>query len=102
MYTTIQLDKSRNLRYGMKALHLIEKTLGKTMSKFDFDDLSQYDIAVFVWAGLVHEDATLSPELVMDIIDDHASIEHVVEAMSKALGESFGNSETGKKRAAKR
>lgn len=102
MYTTIKLDKSRNLKYGMKALHLVEKTIGTKISGVDFDNLSMNDLAVFVWAGLFHEDTTLTPESVMDLIDEYSNIEVVLDAMTKALNESFGNSETGKKRAAKR
>ena len=36
MYYPIQLDKSRNFRYGMKALDLIEKKMGKPFFKDRF------------------------------------------------------------------
>lgn len=97
MFTPIQLDKMRNFRYGMKALHLIEKTLNTRIAKIDFDNLSQYEIAVLVWAGLSHEDAALNPEIVMELIDEHASIGAIFESMSNAFAGAFENGKEGKK-----
>lgn len=97
MFTAIQLDKSRNFRYGMKPLHLIEKTLGVKIAKLNFDDLSQYELAVIVWAGLVHEDSSLTPDRVMDLVDEHSNITQVAEVMGKSFQASFGIGEEGKK-----
>lgn len=97
MYTPVQLDKARNFRYGMKALHLIEKTLDIRIAKLDFDDLSQYQIAVIVWAGLYHEDVTLTPDAVMDLIDGHSSITEIAQIMSQAFQDAFASGKEGKK-----
>lgn len=88
----------RNFRYGMKALHLIEKTLNVRVAKLDFDDLSQYQIAVIVWAGLSHEDAALNPEIVMELIDEHSSIMDIATVMATAFSDAFGSG-SGKKQA---
>ena len=37
----IQLDKMRNFKYGMKALHFIEKKLKKPISKIDMEIIYQ-------------------------------------------------------------
>ncbi|MEH7391773.1 hypothetical protein [Bacillus sp. JJ1474] len=90
MYTPIELDKTRNLRYGMLAISKIEKKFKKTISKIDFEDLSMEDTATIIWAGLVHEDSKLTPEKVMQLVDDHSNIKDVVETMGKAFQDSMG------------
>jgi len=40
MYTPIELDKIRNLRYGMKAISQFEKILGKNLAKIDMENLT--------------------------------------------------------------
>lgn len=90
-YTPIQLDKIRNFRYGMKAISMIEKKLKTTVSKMDFDSLSMEDTATVIWAGLVHEDKNLTPDKVMDLVDEHSNIQTVVEAMGEAFSGAFSN-----------
>lgn len=93
MYTPIELDKVRNLRYGMVAISKIEKKFKKTISNIDFNDLSMEDTATFIWAGLAHEDDKLTPQKVMELVDQHSNIKTVVEAMGKAFQESMGEVE---------
>lgn len=89
-YTPIQLDKVRNLRYGMRALDMVEGQLGKALSEVDMSKLTTRQLAVFIWAGLAHEDHDLSPDKVMDLIDEYSDIKVVSEALGKAIQESFG------------
>jgi len=89
-YHPIQLDKMRNFRYGMKALHLIEKKLKKPVSKIDMDNLTMEDAATLIWAGLQHEDKDLTPEKVMDLVDDYSDIQTVLTAMGEAFAGAFG------------
>jgi hypothetical protein len=90
-YTTIELDKSRNLRYGMVALMKIEKKLGKPFSKIDFENEMNYEeIATVLWAGLVHEDTSLTVDSVAELIDEHSDIQTAVTAMGEAMQEAFG------------
>lgn len=97
-YTPIELDKMRNLRYGMKAISLVEKKLGRPIAKIDMDSLTMEDSAILVWAGLVHEDPDLTPDKVMDLIDDYSSLQTVMETVSVALTDAFGDGgDTGKK-----
>jgi hypothetical protein len=96
-YTPIKLDKVRNFRYGMKAVSVIEKSLNTNVSKLDFDNLTMEDTATIIWAGLVHEDKDLTPDKVMDLIDDHSDIQTAIETMGKAFNEAFsGNGKKGK------
>lgn len=100
IYTPVKLDRMRNFRYGMRALHLIEKTLGITISKLNFEDLTQHQLAVLVWAGLYHEDKGLSPDIVMDLVDDHSNITDITNVMSEAFSASFGAASEGKTKTA--
>lgn len=85
-----KLDKVRNLRYGMMALSLFEETTGKEMTSMDFNRVSIKDLGTIIWAGLYHEDKDLTPETVMELIDEHSDIEEASEAMEKALDGAFG------------
>ena len=93
MYTPIQLDKTRNLRYGMKALSLIEKKLKRPIAKIDMENMSIEDMAVFIWAGLVHEDGSLTPDKVMDLVDEHSNMVTAFETMNEAFNSAFGSGE---------
>jgi hypothetical protein len=97
MFTPIQLDKARNLRYGMKAIHLIEKNLKSNISKIDLENLTMEQLAVILWAGLHHEDSTLSPDRVMDLVDDYGGVNHAVEIMGQAFADSFGGDNQNEK-----
>ena len=81
----IELDKPRNYKYGMRALDLVEKKLKKKMAKIDMDDLTMEETATFMWAGLQHEDKSLTPDKVIDLVDEHSSYTEAVVEMSKAL-----------------
>jgi hypothetical protein len=97
MYTPIELDKIRNLRYGMKAISLIEKKLNvKSISKLDFNDLSMEEIATVIWAGLEHEDKDLNPDKVMILIDEYSDFETIAEMMGKAMSDFFQKKKSNK------
>jgi len=89
-YYPIQLDKVRNFRYGMKALHLIEKKLKKPISKIDMENLTMEETAIIIWAGLHHEDKDLTPDKVMDLVDEYSNIPAVMQAMGEAFAAAFG------------
>jgi len=89
----LQLDKTRNLRFGMKAMSLIETALGVKISKLNLSDIGINDLAVFIWAGLVHEDASLTIDSVMDLVDEYSSIPEISEKLSQAIEASTGTPE---------
>jgi len=89
-YTPIELDKVRNFRYGMRAISLIEKKFKKPVSKIDMDSLTMEETATIIWAGLQHEDSNLTPDKVMDLIDEHSNLLTVMKAMNEAFQGAFG------------
>lgn len=90
MYVPIELDRARNFRYGMKAISHIEKKLKRPMAKVDLEALTMEDTSIVIWAGLVHEDKNLTPNRVMDLIDDKGNLQEVLESMGEAFKYAFG------------
>lgn len=90
MYTPVEMDKTRNLRFGMKAVSFIEKKFGKPISKIDFEYLTMEETATVILAGLIHEDSSLNEEKVMDIIDEKGNLQQVLQAMNKAMEQMGG------------
>lgn len=95
-YYPVQLDKTRNFKYGMKAISLVEKKFKKPMSKIDMDDLTMEEMATLLWAGLVHEERALTPDKVMDLVDDYSNVVTVAKIMGEAITDAFGNGEEEK------
>lgn len=89
MYTPIELDKTRNFKYGMRAISLVEKKFKKPIMQVDLKNLTMEEMATIIWAGLVHEDKNLSTERVMDLIDDHSNVTKVFDIAGEALNKAF-------------
>lgn len=93
MYTPIMLDKMRNFRYSMRALSLIEKSFKKPLARIDFGALTIEETMTVVWAGLVHEDKEITPDGLLDIMDQHGvKFDDLVDAMTTAIDDAFGPS----------
>ena len=90
MFYPVQLDKMRNFKYGMRALDVIEKTIGMPINSIDMTKMTMTDTAIFIWAGLQHEDKNLTPDKVIDLIDEYSSLEAISKTMFEALSEAFG------------
>lgn len=90
MYTPVEMDKTRNFRFGMKAVSFIEKKFNKPISKVDFENMTMEETATVILAGLIHEDKELTEEKVMDIIDEKGNLEEVLSAMGKAMQQMGG------------
>lgn len=102
MYKPIQLDKARNLRYNMVAISLIEETLGvESVFDLDFEKLSMKKSATIVWAGLVHEDKSLTVEETMNLIDEHSSFVEVMQLVIPAFMAYFTKGQDNSKNAQK-
>ena len=88
----IKLDKVRNFKYGMKAIDLIEKKYKKPIMEIDgISDgkITMEDYATLMWAGLVHEDKELTPERVMDLVDEYSNLREASKIMWQALNDVF-------------
>lgn len=80
---TINLDKERHLYFTLNSLELIEEMTGTSVDKIG-EHMNMKTLKVIVFAGLVHEDKTLTVEEVGDMI----GVEKI-EEVSKAVAEAF-------------
>lgn len=87
----VELDKARNLRYGINALCTIEELTNKTITTLDLNHLSVKDLRSILFAGLSHEDDTLTPEKVGSLIDDYSDITSISNKLGEAFTLAFGN-----------
>lgn len=90
---TIVLDKPRTLRYGMNALAKIEDITGKSILSLDLNKVGIKDLLGIVYGGLYHEDKTLTPEKVGDLIDEYSDLASIAEKIGEALTLAFGKSD---------
>lgn len=93
MVYPIKLDRERQFKYGMRAISLIEKKFKKPISQVDLNNLTMEESAVFIWAGLAHEDKNLSPDRVMDIVDQYSNYTAVINLAGEALQGAFPTEE---------
>lgn len=91
----INLDKPRTLRYGINALVKIEDLTGKSLMSLDLNSVGIKDLRIIIYAGLYHEDDSLTPELVGDLIDEYSDITEISEKLGEALTEAFGKPTKG-------
>lgn len=89
-YYPIELDKVRNFRYGMRGISRLEKKFKTNVNNIDLDNLTMEEQATFIWAGLVHEDDKLTPDKVMDLVDEHSNLAEILPTMLKAFAEAMG------------
>lgn len=88
--TPIMLDRPRNFRFKMRALSSIEKKFGKPLAKLNLQECTIDDLTVIIWAGLVWEDPELTPERLMDIIDNaDMSLEQILTMITTAMSEAY-------------
>ena len=88
---TINLDKPRVLRYGINALARIEDLIGKPLTNLDLQNVGIKDLLAIIYAGLYHEDESLTVEKVGDLIDEYSSLDEISEKLGEALSLAFGN-----------
>lgn len=81
--TPIELDKARNLRFNLTALEFIEEHTGKSFLS-NFEMTSVKEIGIVLFAGLKHEDKSLTLEDVTDMVD-LSNFKYVGERIQEAF-----------------
>ncbi|HYH05383.1 MAG TPA: hypothetical protein VEC37_19995 [Bacillota bacterium] len=91
----IMLDKERKLKFGYGAMIAIEDLTGD-----GFLDVIQElqekprikTVRNILWAGLIHEDKTLTPDQVTEILDN-CELDNLLGKLNEAIGLSQGGNE---------
>ena len=85
---SIMLDKKRTIRFTLNALAEIEDALGVPLSKLSEVELGVKTVRTMLWAGLLHEDESLTERQVGNWVDFDNLEEvqtKVTEAFSMAM-----------------
>ena len=89
----LELDKSRTLRFGFKAMRTIRNKFGDK-SLDQMMNIQVDEIPYLAWAGLKHEDNALTVEQVEDLLDEAIpkkyTIMKVTELILGALSAQMG------------
>lgn len=82
----VQLDKTRHLRYTLGSFAYLEETYGDIDTAFNaMEKGSMTAIIDIIYAGLIHEDDTLTKKQVSHMIDMD-NMNDIVEQITKAMG----------------
>ena len=85
---SVEMDKMRNMKFGMNALIQLEKELGKPLTSMGTDEFKLEDLRTMLYIGLKWEDKSLTPDAVGDLMDE--SIEkNGIQYLSAKLGEAL-------------
>lgn len=90
---TLELDKTRTLRFGFKAMRVIRQKFGDR-SLDQLMNIKVDEIPILAWAGLTHEDRALTVEQVEELLDaaipKKYTILKVTELILEALASQMG------------
>lgn len=81
---TVELDRTRVLKYDLNALEAIEEKLGVELKDMDKVKMGIKNIKAILWAGLIHEDEDLTERQVGAMVDV-TNLEEVQEKVSEAF-----------------
>jgi len=84
----IELDRPRNIRLNTNALVKAEEVLGRPLSEFG-TSFGLKEIRAMLWAGLLHEDQSLTLDAVGELMDE-AGYEYVTEKVGEAITMAMG------------
>jgi hypothetical protein len=85
----IELDKTRHLCFDLNALAELEDKLGVPLSKLSEVELGVKSIRSMLWAGLIHEDETLTERQVGGMVG-FDNFEYVQNKLSEAWALAMG------------
>lgn len=84
----IEMDKVRNLKFGINGMIELEKKMGKPLTSLGMDSFSLENIRTILYIGLKHEDKALNEDAVGSLMD-LAIEKHGMNYVGEKLGEAF-------------
>ena len=98
----LNLDKTRKLHYGFKAIRIIREKYGGEKELTDIMEINIDEVPYFAYAGLIREDDKLTPEKVEELIDSaipgQYTVLDIVGIIAKAITDQMGVKPGKKKR----
>lgn len=85
----LKLDKPREIKFGIKAIKIIEKLKKCKISNLNLDQLTADELIQITHAGLVDKSDTTVEQL-EDLIDQYTTIGNVIIIISEAFQVAFG------------
>lgn len=93
VFTTVKLDKERNVVLGFKAMQEFKNITGESLTKIDFEDEDlevEQIVPVIYYAALKHEDKELTLEKTIELLDAHLGIKGAIELIPQIMQDAFG------------
>jgi hypothetical protein len=91
MFTAIEFDKPRRLRFDVHAFIDLEQALGKPIQEI-LKSMGLNEQAYLLWAGLKHEDKHLTPSLVKRMFNDYVEAGRSAQVLMTALNDAVTES----------
>ena len=89
----IDLDRPRELRFGFKALKMIEGTLKKSLIEVvqaGLNNLKSSDLENILYAGLKEDDSELDLNKIENLLDKTSYID-LISKMTDAINKAYGS-----------
>jgi len=86
-YTEIILDKPRRMLYDLNAMAAYEEKTGKSFLDIPKEQINATMLRVILWAGLIHEDKTLT----LDQVGAMTTAENLGTVQNKIVEASLAN-----------
>lgn len=93
----IELDRTRELRYGHKALKTMSAMTGRSLSEFNMEGFDLNELEKILYCGLLTDarknNETITLEQMEDLLDEAPNFEYIVAKLTEAFESAFGKSE---------
>lgn len=90
---SIEMDKVRNLKFGINNLIELEKKLNRPLASLSGESFGLVDLRTILFIGLKWEDKELTEEQtgeIMDIAIENHGIQYLSEKLAEAMQSVFG------------
>lgn len=81
----VELDRTRELRYGVNALCILEEKIGKSLAEILGKGMGISMLRMVWWAGLVWDDKELTEEAAGNLMDEFMASGHAFGEVSDLI-----------------
>lgn len=87
------LDQARSLKLGFRGIAKLEKVFNSNVDKWNLKELSFEQVAEILAESLRRELPEITPDKVMDLVDDYSDINTAIRMTFECINETFGKNE---------